>query len=302
MTPKAHVRLALAIALACVNLPSAAIAQWDNFNDGDDTGWTHYTPLGPTTAQFILGNGLYRISASVSPNPAFGGARAASVRTDATYTNFYVAVDLVDWNTTADQAIGIVARLSQTGFGTTDGYAFTAQVVDQDVSISRIADEAPSDVSGTSMPFTLNPALDYRLVFLGQGSHLEGRIYALTNLVTPLLTVVGTDATYSTGVSGIIVADLSSARTGVADATFDNYLALDVEPPGLAFRRESPTLATFLWPQPATGFNLEYTSALPSSGWITVPSSEFETEGTNWIYRTTVLPGARIFRLNRPMN
>jgi hypothetical protein len=294
--------LALAVALAGLGLPARIQAQMDNFEDGDDVGWTHYMPLGAGTAQFTVADGQYSLAASVSPNPAFGGARAASVRQDANYTNFYVAVDLVGWNTTTDQAIGVVARLRQIGAGTTDGYVFTAQVIDQDVSISRLTDERPTDVPGTSLPFVLDPAKDYRLVFQGQGSHLEGRIYVLTNLVTPVLTVTGTDATYTDGYSGVIVADLSTALNGVGEAVFDNYLALDVEPPRLAFGIDAASQVTLAWPSPATAFNLEYAPALPWASWTTVPTNQIALEGTNLVHRTTAGPGTRLYRLNRPMN
>ena len=173
--------MALVIALVGLSLPACLWAQSDSFEDGNDTGWTHYQPLGPGTGQFTVTAGRYHITASVSPNPAFGGGRAGSLRLDATYNDFYVAVDRVEWSAAADQAVGLVARVRQPDFVTTDGYSFTVQIGDQLVSISRLTDESPADLAGTSVAFTLNPAQDYRLVFLGQGTRLEGRIYALTH-------------------------------------------------------------------------------------------------------------------------
>ena len=107
----------------------AARAQSDDFNDGNDTGWTHYSPLSVVGAggTFSFPNGGYRIQAPASPNRAqVGPGRAGSFLTNNTYSQFYVSVDLVDWDNTRDQAFGILSRASNVGLGATNGYAFTA--------------------------------------------------------------------------------------------------------------------------------------------------------------------------------
>jgi len=133
--------------LICATALSVSLnskAQTDTFNDGDDTTnpeWTHYDPLSgvggnPATFSFPGGN-TYRIQAPTSPDPGtLGPARVASTL-PTVYTDFYASVDLVDWDDTLDQAVGLLARLDSIGLGTTIGYAFTYQEIDHNVSISR---------------------------------------------------------------------------------------------------------------------------------------------------------------------
>src|ERR1041384_1192367 len=76
------------------------------------------------------GGNTYRIQAAASPNPgALGPARAASLLPNV-YSNFYVAVDVIDWYDTIRQAFGILARLGSVGLGTTTGYVLTYQELD----------------------------------------------------------------------------------------------------------------------------------------------------------------------------
>jgi len=209
---------------------SNALAQTDDFNDGNDTGWTRYDPLstfaGPSTFSFPSGG--YRIQSAASPNPGLlGPGRAGSVRNDQSYSDFAIVFDLVDWNNTQDQAFGALARVSQLGLGTTDGYAFTYST-DGSIDISRINDEAPTGLGSAAI--TLSTANDYRFVFTSIGSVLVGQVFNLADLSTPLATANGVDATFASGVSGLVVFDNSPTGTGATDATFDNYFATVPEP------------------------------------------------------------------------
>src|SRR5437667_7212288 len=70
------------LGLALCSLPSGVEAQFDDFNDGDDQGWTHVSPLAPfgVPGVFTVTNGGYRIQTTrPSPNPAsLGPPRAYS--------------------------------------------------------------------------------------------------------------------------------------------------------------------------------------------------------------------------------
>lgn len=211
-------------------MPLATWAQSDDFADGNGTGWTRYDPLGglgaPATYSFPSGG--YRIQAAVSPNPGvLGPGRAGSLREDVTYTDFQISYDLIDWNNTLDQAFGVMARVNNATLGDTDGYAFTYST-DGSINLSEIANESPSGLDSASI--TLNPANDYRFWFTGVGGSLTGVVYDLADLTTPLATVTASDATYASGVSGLLVFDNSATGTGATDATFDNYVALVPEP------------------------------------------------------------------------
>jgi hypothetical protein len=226
----------LVAALAAVLLLAAAPVargQSDNFNDGNDTGWSRYSPLGVVgaPATFSFPNGGYRIQAPTSPDPGqFGPARAGSFRQDATYSQFYVSVDMVDWDNTLDQAFGILARVSTPGLGTTDGYAFSYSV-DGSIDISLVNNEAPTGLGDANV--MLDPAQDYRLVFEGNGPELVGRVFDLRDLITPVATATGNDATYASGIAGVFIFD-NSGGGQPADATFDNYLGGVVPEPGSA--------------------------------------------------------------------
>jgi len=249
MNPPAHVKKIATtfFYFAALALPLMLRAQTDTFSDGDDTfdpAWTRVEPLGAFGAGGTFtfpGGNTYRIQAPASPDPGnLGPARVGSTLPPV-YTDFYASVDLVDWDDTLDQAVGLLARLDNVGLGTSTGYSFTYQELDHSISISRITSEAASDLSGSSIDLTLDRANDYRLVFIGTGDHFEGRVYQLPNIDTPIAVTRGTDATYASGISGLIVFDNSSGGAATADATFDNVVFSGV--PQLVCGNNPPTVA-----------------------------------------------------------
>ena len=95
----------------------------------NDTGWTHYDPLGTAfdspKASFTFPNGGYRIKALIPPSNAAGPSRAGSVREDTVYSDFFVRVDVLAWDDTVRQSFGLLARVNTPGLQTSTGYAFT---------------------------------------------------------------------------------------------------------------------------------------------------------------------------------
>ena len=57
----------LAFLLLVAALPAFLHAQTDDFNDGNDAGWTRFNPIG--VGSFSVVNGGYRLQTSPSPNP-----------------------------------------------------------------------------------------------------------------------------------------------------------------------------------------------------------------------------------------
>ena len=132
---------------AVMFLACSLLAQSDNFDDGTDSAWVRVNVLadygGPNTYSFPAGpfGKGYRIQCTTSAALAgacgsCGAARAVSYRTNV-YSDFYVAVDLISWDNTLDQAIVLLARASgltnqlspcplpgpcPPGFGTVNGY------------------------------------------------------------------------------------------------------------------------------------------------------------------------------------
>jgi hypothetical protein len=156
------------------------------------------------------------------------------------YSDFYVSADIVAWAQNTAQEFGLLARVSDVGPGTTDGYAFglasggTVKPGENSVQIVRLENEATHDVLGSGptgkseMPIPdLVPGKTYRLVFMGRGNDLEGRLFELPNLTTPIAVVSGNtagDATRLTsGWCGLVAS--GSELTSEVDVTFDNYYA-----------------------------------------------------------------------------
>jgi len=234
-------QLAACSSLALLAIPASAVTIVDDFNDGDDAGWTRYDPigtaLGGSFASYSFPNGnSYRNQAPGSPNPALGPSRVGSYRGDINQSQFVNTIDIVDWAVGTTQTFGLVSRASSFGPGTTTGYAFTMCDQCDFIQINRITNEAFSgptsdpDNSGSSFAsVAIDPANDYRLVFSGSGSSLTGEIFDITDLNTALATVTATDATYQSGNPGLLAAAFAGT-TNATDATFDNFSAAVPEP------------------------------------------------------------------------
>src|SRR5688572_10893736 len=117
-------------------LPGILFAQTDDFDDGNANGWSTYNPIG--VGSFAVTNQAYRIQASPTLTAANPG-RAGALRNQVTYSDFYITVDIVYWNTNLNQAFGILARITDVGPGRTEGYAMTWDAGGRDLDISVIS-------------------------------------------------------------------------------------------------------------------------------------------------------------------
>lgn len=228
--------LAASLMIAASSLGTAAVTITDDFNDGNDTGWTRESSLAAFGAGGVFtfpGGNTYQVFAPASPAPALGPARVGTVRYDQSYTSFFVQADVLDWDAgNADMAMGLIGRGDNFGLGTTTGY-FLALSANGDFNINRTTAEAPSTLAGgTTVTLDVNAA--YRMTFSGEGSILTAQLFNLTDLVTPIATVTSADATYSSGFSGLFVYDGSAAANRSATAVFDNYFSAIPEPATLS--------------------------------------------------------------------
>lgn len=309
--------LAIALLLASFSVPDIASAQSDDFNDGNDNGWVRYDPLASLglgdQATWTFTNGAYRIRATRNPAiPAQAGpARAGSYRTNV-YSDFYMVADIVNWDESLDQAIGFLARISNPGLGMTVGYALTYQVPDHDIDITRFTGEGnffsvPLSGGPSGDDITMVPGRSYRYVWIGKGPQFTVRIYEHPNLTTPILDVTGSEGTYTSGFCGFLVFDNSgTANAGIADATFDNYFAQDVEPPRLDIAPgpfEGDIIVGWLADVP-TNFVLQSTTSLsPGSVWTDIPYEKirFSMDETRREYDDNISTGpTKYYRLRRP--
>lgn len=230
--------LPLVAAAACLLATAPAHAQnvFDDFDDGNDNGWTRYQPLSAFGfgGTYSFPSGAYRMQAAASPNPAaLGVQRVGSLLTGVAVTDFSASVDITGWNDASTTGIGIFARLQQVGLGTTDGYylhvnlggAGTPEIV-----LDRLTNEAASLPSPAAAPLpAIGQGTALRLTLEGIGSQLVGRVFRLSDLGTPLATISYNDANpYASGAIGIGTTGLIASSTGIPinsplDATFDNF-------------------------------------------------------------------------------
>jgi hypothetical protein len=215
----------------------AAVPFIDNFNDGDSAGWTEHDPLqtatggalGPFATYSFPGGNSYRIEAAASFDPgAAGPGRAFSLRQDEVLGDAIVTWDAIGWNDNVPQVFGGLARIAQPGLGTTDGYAFVYGPQSSGgaggLDLFIIQDEAVVGLAAATVSVDLNPAFDYHFVFGLSGTTLTGSVFDITNGGPAVATITGSDATYSSGFAGLLVAD--AAGPSIGDATFDNFYAV----------------------------------------------------------------------------
>jgi hypothetical protein len=202
----------------------ALLAQSDDFNDGNDTGWSRYTPLAPfgTGGSFSFPAGAYRITAPASPNPeVLGPARTGSLFPTATFRRVQVEVDLFGWDNSLTQSIGVFARAADLGLGTTTGYTYNYNVLSGFHQINMVLNEAAARVVNESS-YRLNPDHRYRMIFTAVENKFLGRIYSSTNSSVPVHSLFGLDDTHSSGRSGVFVFAIDPFSK--LDARFDNYV------------------------------------------------------------------------------
>ena len=299
--------------------PVAGWGQGDNFNDGDDTGWFRYDPIGMIPGMpsgvgswSFPGDNTYRVQTAPSPLPQLppngvGPGRAGSLRTDVTYSDFYLSVDIVNWNTNLDQAIGLVARMSDLGPGMSDGYALTYQVADGDIDITRFENENPSggelQLDGSDV-VKMVAGNSYRFIFIGVGSNFTARVYQLPVGRFPIVDVTATDRNtplFTSGYCGVINFD-NSGGSGATDATYDNYLALESEPPRLEISYIAPFQElTLKWLTNNTGFVLQESLSVDPTDWNDIPGP-YQIFGDSYVYTGEDMtnPKQKFYRLIKP--
>jgi len=272
--------------------------QSDDFNDGNDAGWTRYDTIGshpsfPEQGTWTFPAGGYRMQAAPSPAPgALGPARVGSLRSEV-YSDFYISVDVLNWDETLDQSFGPFARLTDVGLGSTKGYVMTYQARGHDIDITRVTDEAAerSVRDNGSGDVVLVPGKSYRFVFIGKGALLTARVYELPDIATPIVEISGTDTEpYTSGINGLLVYDNSDDSSASADATFDNYFATDVELPRLTMTDLDFGSWQVSWPADATQFVLQTATVLSANptDWTDVTDNVIPPGDLNPYYSHTI--------------
>ena len=194
----------------------------DDFNDDfDEENWQNLNPLKDFVDwAYFINDSTYRMISGASPDPdALGQARIGAMRKDANYSAFRVGVDLAPFDPAIEQDVGVLARITTAGLGTTSGYAATIDTDESRIYIARIDLEQPTIFGEADSP--LDPEKNYRLVFHGYEGRFLAEVFDVTNLTTPLFFAEGEDDTYQSGPAGLFGA--AGQPDGNINFAFYNY-------------------------------------------------------------------------------
>jgi hypothetical protein len=248
----------------------------ENFDTGTAVGWYVLDTLGlmigqPGSVSFPGGNS-YRLEHPAIPSQDYitsvGMARMSSWAPTYTTNHCQVSVDLLDLQQydlpiPFRQEFGLNVQARTVGSGTTAAYTFhylplagvpgftdaTDGFVIERTKTEVFQSWMGGDWNGTnglpwypgcvaSQPYHLDPAKDYRLVFMVGGLHLEGRVYDLADLSKPVLITdcdysgaAGGEYEFTNGLVGIQVQNIygtnaaaeEGSYTGPCAATVDNF-------------------------------------------------------------------------------
>ncbi len=220
----------------------------DNFDDGNDDGWEVFDPLGSAgiaaPAKITFPDGAYRIEGNVPAVQDGGPARVFTFLQDEELTDFYIAADLVDWNDDVDQAVGLIGRAGNVGLGQTTAYVCnydpnqTGSNPGGQFQINYVENEdAPPDSTMAAANLELIADHSYRMIFFGKGGTLTAALYDLLDLTRPVALIQTEEGDprgelYDSGFVGLFNFSRSGNLddTGVADATFDNFVRETTNP------------------------------------------------------------------------
>ena len=297
----------LTLALALV-APANLQAQRDDFDDGNDVEWLQYDPLssqvGVPQNTWTFPSGKYRLQAAPTPNPAGGPGRVGSLRQDVSYSNFHLEVDVLDWNPSRTNALGLIARVQPNpAFFALNGYIFGYVTGDNYLALVRVDSERTRGIAGSlPFPIVLTPGHGYRLTFTGKDTQMTGRLYDLSDLDHPLAEVPATDSTYSSGTAGLIAFSVNGGSFGPVDVTFDNYAGTDRARPRLQMELSEFTFNQVVvrWPQfEGEGYTLQSANSPAADATWTDVTNDIVPEGENFLHDAGPPIANTFFRLKK---
>jgi hypothetical protein len=230
-----------------MSLNATAQVQLDSFDDGNDEGWERFSALDVVGASSVFsfpespgGGHAYRLQ---SPAPAVDAAGPARSFTNLpqVYTNFYAAVDVMDWDNEVNQAFGMFFRADNIGLGQTTGYVMNydpqqASGARGQIQFNIVTNEADQGTIGAA-DISLEPGHDYRFVMTAEGETFRGWVYDHLDLTTPLVTYFGVNDLYANGKIGVFNfyrgGDATDPDLGIADSTFDYFYSAPESPDSL---------------------------------------------------------------------
>lgn len=225
------------LAIAFSATATVAFGQSDNFDDGNDAGWTRLDPTAilnffgvpGTYATYTFpatSTGIgYRMATTPPPIDDAGPGRAFGYRNE-DYSRLQVGADVSDWPTGVDEAFGLLIRAGNIGIGSTTGYVMNYNAADGNLQINSITEESPDTIGQTAIP--LNPANGpYRFVGTASDDLFVVQVFRVSDTVNPLGSVIARSTTYASGKAGVFVFDRNDPASEYQPTavTFDNYSA-----------------------------------------------------------------------------
>ncbi len=258
----------LATAALALGIQINANAQSDNFDSGSlSASWTKYH-LNPALVTYSFPSTANGKGLRIQANPFPGTFPAAAAVAQANnYTDFYLALDIVNW-VVEDQAAVLIAHWTPGGAA---GLAeATGMILNYDVAQDG---DTPGDRKGGQLQIntiapgfsastlaaadiTFEPGHSYRLVFKCVGTLYTGQAYDLNDLTKPLVTFYADDATYPSGLCGFLSFS-RNGTVGTTDVTIDNYYAAATDP-------NAATAPVLAHPVPGTP---SVTARVPAARW-----------------------------------
>jgi len=197
----------------------------DDFSDAKEpfvgrNPWVPYFYDAAAAARVRLAvtNGVFRIQ-TLAPAPLDGRIIIAPPGTLPVFRDFTASVDILKFTVEQDHGIGIYARGSIGSPFPGDSNGYIGQLY-----MNRIATWVGDH--GVQLPFTCDPAAQYRLQFSAVGSHLTLRLVNLTTGET--LEQALTDTTFSQGFVTLAVPKIASGQS--FDIILDNFFVTGTKP------------------------------------------------------------------------
>lgn len=281
------------------------LGQTDDFNDGDDSGWTRQDSIGIITgipnASFGFPDGAYRISAADSPAPGLmGPSRAASFRQDVSYNGrVFLSVDIKAADPFIQQSAGFLAFVQPNPApGAVAGYSLSFQPATGDIVLNRITNEAPARLGYADLTDYAGDVV--RLILIADNGSFCAALFNLDDLVNPIAKVTANDSTYTSGTAGIFVFSDTDDASGPVDVIFDNYRANPITLPELQLTLIGGAGFQLTWPDWALHFAPSHSTTLSEESWQPVLDSEIHSGGGLLFHigdRTNV--PKKFFRLER---
>ena len=197
-----------------------------------DQSWNFLGLSNAPTSGFtngIVSPGVYQLAVAgpVGAAPTGGAAAVAGWVTDPfsdATGGLRVRAVINPNNVTQSENIGVLAYLDP---ATLNGYALTMNFTPGTLDISIFTGGNETDLANNNIPGTFPSTNTFTLEFLLNGGTLTGRVYdSLSN--PPLLEVSATDATYSSGLAGILAQ--RAQTTATLNGTFGTVTAVVPEP------------------------------------------------------------------------